>query len=46
MTELHAHEEMLEYDGRRVDVTKCDEFHHQCIHDWRITWGNVDRNPG
>ncbi|MDP7733644.1 hypothetical protein [Mycobacterium paragordonae] len=29
-----------------VDATKCShttDGEHQCIHDWRITWGNVER---
>lgn len=29
-----------------VDATTCahtTEGVHHCIHDWRITWGNMDR---
>lgn len=29
-----------------VEPDKCDENHHYCVHNWRVHWGNVDRQEG
>lgn len=34
------------YDQRNVKTSQCEhttDGEHHCVHDWRIYWGNVDR---
>jgi len=30
-------------DPNEVSTENCTDDHHECVHDWRIYWGNVDR---